>query len=295
MNFRSLLIIFCSSLLLLPPNAHSKSLFSGIFKKDKAQKIETPAEPVQLSALRIVVNVPARTLKFYRGEKLISDHKVAVGEPNFPSPIGQRLMNRIVWNPWWIPPKKISQWAEAYEDTPPGAENPLGPVKMDIQDLYYIHGNNDPISIGHAVTHGCIRLLDDEAVIIARKIVKEAAPSMSLAKLDVSLGKNEENIVVLLDHPVIVDVLYELVELKNNKIYVYDDVYSQNGKPQHMIESALVSAGVPINKIRSQLLKRDLKFLKGQRELVFPFSKYVKNFKFQDLAANKPIIDSEAP
>jgi hypothetical protein len=50
---------------------------------------------------------------------------------------------------------------------PPGSRNraipgELGRFKLDLGDGYYIHGTPDAGSIGGALTHGCIRLADDD-------------------------------------------------------------------------------------------------------------------------------------
>jgi L,D-transpeptidase-like protein len=41
-------------------------------------------------------------------------------------------------------------------------EGELGRYALDLGDGYLIHGTSDPKSIGRAVTHGCIRLADDD-------------------------------------------------------------------------------------------------------------------------------------
>lgn len=46
-----------------------------------------------------------------------------------------------------------------------GAGNPLGARAMYLGNtVYRIHGTNAPETIGHAVSSGCIRLVNDEIV-----------------------------------------------------------------------------------------------------------------------------------
>jgi lipoprotein-anchoring transpeptidase ErfK/SrfK len=61
--------------------------------------------------------------------------------------------------------------AAPYKDgMPGGTNNPLGARALYIYspkgvDTHYrIHGTNDPPSIGHAVSSGCIRMLDQDAI-----------------------------------------------------------------------------------------------------------------------------------
>jgi hypothetical protein len=46
----------------------------------------------------------------------------------------------------------------------------LGPYALDLGDGYLIHGTDDPSSVGRAVTHGCIRLADDDIAWLFRHI-----------------------------------------------------------------------------------------------------------------------------
>jgi L,D-transpeptidase ErfK/SrfK len=48
---------------------------------------------------------------------------------------------------------------------PPGPDNPLGEFAMRLgipKGAYLIHGTNNPIAVGMAVTHGCIRMYPDD-------------------------------------------------------------------------------------------------------------------------------------
>ena len=52
---------------------------------------------------------------------------------------------------------------------PPGPDNPLGARAMYLfaggrDTLYRIHGTNEPRSIGHAASSGCIRMLNEEVI-----------------------------------------------------------------------------------------------------------------------------------
>jgi L,D-transpeptidase ErfK/SrfK len=48
---------------------------------------------------------------------------------------------------------------------PPGPDNPLGDRALRLaagQGTYLIHGTNNPIAVGLAVTHGCIRMYPED-------------------------------------------------------------------------------------------------------------------------------------
>jgi lipoprotein-anchoring transpeptidase ErfK/SrfK len=80
---------------------------------------------------------------------------------------------KAVW-PTWTPPAEMvarDPSARPYADgMPGGTNNPLGARALYIytpqgtDSLYRVHGTNDPPSIGHAVSSGCIRLLDQDII-----------------------------------------------------------------------------------------------------------------------------------
>ena len=46
-----------------------------------------------------------------------------------------------------------------------GIDNPLGARAMYLAGtLYRIHGSNEPDTIGHAVSSGCIRMTNDDVI-----------------------------------------------------------------------------------------------------------------------------------
>jgi L,D-transpeptidase ErfK/SrfK len=73
-------------------------------------------------------------------------------------------------NPTWYPPESVrKEHAEAGDplpaSVPSGPDNPLGLFAMRLaagKGTYLIHGTNNPIAVGLAVTHGCIRMYPDD-------------------------------------------------------------------------------------------------------------------------------------
>ncbi|HEY7233847.1 MAG TPA: L,D-transpeptidase family protein, partial [Gemmatimonadaceae bacterium] len=65
-------------------------------------------------------------------------------------------------------------WARDETYQPPGAPaNPMQGVKIYFRAPdYFIHGTNDPDSIGEAASHGCIRMNVSDAIHLARRIIR---------------------------------------------------------------------------------------------------------------------------
>jgi lipoprotein-anchoring transpeptidase ErfK/SrfK len=121
--------------------------------------------------LRLEVSRSARTLRVYENGQPVRTFGVAVGRPSHPTPEGSYTTGDIEWNPSWTPPKDQA-WARDRTYQPPGAAaNPMQAVKIYFKAPYYfIHGTNDPGSIGEAASHGCIRMTPDDATDLAHMI-----------------------------------------------------------------------------------------------------------------------------
>ncbi len=116
----------------------------------------------------IVINIPQRMLFYFRGGRLIRFYPVALGRPDWPTPMGQFRIVMKEENPTWEVPKSIQEEmrreGKAVETwVPPGPDNPLGKYWLGLSiGGYGIHGTIAPASIYHFQTHGCIRLHPDD-------------------------------------------------------------------------------------------------------------------------------------
>ncbi len=99
---------------------------------------------------RIVVIIPDRKLALIEDGRVVKTYRVAVGAAVSPSPAGEfKIAHRIPHPTYYAPGVVI----------PPGKENPLGTRWLGLtQKGYGIHGTNQPHSISHRASHGCIRM-----------------------------------------------------------------------------------------------------------------------------------------
>ena len=104
----------------------------------------------------IVINLPVFTLFLYEQGQLLRTYPIAVGRVVAPTQLGETTITNKVVNPTYYPP----QWyAKGLEPIPPGPDNPVGTRWLGLGfPGYGIHGTNDPLSIGKAVSQGCIRM-----------------------------------------------------------------------------------------------------------------------------------------
>jgi lipoprotein-anchoring transpeptidase ErfK/SrfK len=132
---------------------------------------DPPAVSFDGAALRMVIDLSERKLYVEEDGRRIQFYNVAVGTPQHPTPRGSFTVLRMIWNPRWVPPD--SEWARDEKIREPGdPKNPMGRVKIFVREpTYYIHGTNAANSIGTAASHGCIRMLNDDVVELARLFI----------------------------------------------------------------------------------------------------------------------------
>ena len=103
-----------------------------------------------LTTRRIVISIPDHRLALVESGRVLKVYPTAVGASITPTPTGSyRIIQRIP-NPTWYTRGRV---------VPPGKSNPLGTRWLGISVKGYgIHGTNNPSSIGHNASHGCIRM-----------------------------------------------------------------------------------------------------------------------------------------
>jgi len=105
-------------------------------------------------ARRIVVSIPDRKLAVLEAGRVVKIFPTAVGAPKSPSPIGSYTIVLRLTDPTWYGKGKI---------VPPGKSSPIGTRWLGLSVKGYgIHGTNNPKSIGHNASHGCIRLRNQD-------------------------------------------------------------------------------------------------------------------------------------
>jgi len=123
----------------------------------------------------IVVNLPEHRLYYFpkpkKGETpQVITYPVSIGKMDWSTPLGKTRVIDKRKNPTWSPPESVRKEHEERGDPLPaivkaGPDNPLGAfaMRLDIHPgAYLIHGTNNPIAVGMAITHGCIRMYPED-------------------------------------------------------------------------------------------------------------------------------------
>ncbi len=137
-----------------------------------------------LAAGSILVRTKERKLYFILPQGQAIAYKVGVGREGF-SWSGKNIISRKAQWPIWRPPAEMIKREQALGHIIPammlgGPENPLGARALYLGDTdFRIHGTDKPWSIGHAVSSGCIRMLNEhvselyDLVQVGAKVVVE--------------------------------------------------------------------------------------------------------------------------
>jgi lipoprotein-anchoring transpeptidase ErfK/SrfK len=140
------------------------SVLAGVLVASRAR------HPAELAAVRLAVDLSERRLYVLEGGEVVKTYPVAVGRRSNPTPTGTFRTGRIEWDPDWTPPPR--EWAKGLKPRKAGdPRNPMQGVKIYFREpWYYIHGTNDPGSIGTAASRGCVRMRPADAIALAHRI-----------------------------------------------------------------------------------------------------------------------------
>jgi len=130
-----------------------------------------PALPLE-KAPRIVVDLSDRQVFLYRGDQLLTTYPVAVGQKGWETPTGSFKVIHRRMNPEWKHPIT----GEVIQS---GADNPLGTRWIgfwsDGRSEVGFHGTNQVELIGQAVSHGCLRMHNQDVEALYQQ-VSEGTP-----------------------------------------------------------------------------------------------------------------------
>ncbi|MBS9722600.1 L,D-transpeptidase [Tianweitania sp. BSSL-BM11] len=130
------------------------------------------AYPTKLKPGSVVVDTPARRLYFILDDGRAIRYAISVGRAGLALSGGATVGRKAKW-PTWTPTANMMRREARYKayagGLPGGPTNPLGARAMYLyrqgrDTMFRIHGTNQPKSIGHAMSSGCIRMLNHDVI-----------------------------------------------------------------------------------------------------------------------------------
>jgi lipoprotein-anchoring transpeptidase ErfK/SrfK len=133
----------------------------------------------------VVVDTSKHFLYLVEGSNRAIRYGVGVGRVGFQWSGIHHVSRKAEWPDWRPPPEMIGRQPYLPRFMAGGPGNPLGARALYIgQTVYRLHGTNQPQTIGHAVSSGCIRLTNPDIidlysrVPIGTKVVVQHAPRL---------------------------------------------------------------------------------------------------------------------
>ena len=113
--------------------------------------------------------------------KLLAFYVATIGSEHDPLPLGNWKILGVAHNPVFHYSANLFWDAhnpDEKAEIKPGPNNPVGPVWIDLSKEHYgIHGTPEPALVGHATSHGCIRLTNWDAMELA-SMVRPGTPAI---------------------------------------------------------------------------------------------------------------------
>ena len=168
----------------------------------------------------VIVNLPERGAYLFRHHTYEGFFPCAIGRGGrFATPTGDTRIICKVRNPTWTPPS----WSEIKKPIPEGPDDPLGDrwIGLGFSGIG-MHGTNEPMSVGEAVSHGCMRMYPS----VVRRLFPRVAVGMP------------------------VRIVYEPIKIgfdpqtRQLFVQIFPDVYHRIPDLQEALEQKLQSAGL---------------------------------------------------
>ncbi len=136
-----------------------KSSSSGAYEKQEVFFRTTEAPGT------IIIDTKGRFLYLVQGNNRALRYGIGVGRDGFTWSGLQKIARKQEWPDWRPPPEMIERQPYLPRFMAGGPGNPLGARAMYLGGtVYRIHGTNQPQTIGHAVSSGCFRLVNDDVI-----------------------------------------------------------------------------------------------------------------------------------
>ena len=119
----------------------------------------------------IVINTITRHLYLIMPGQQALRYGVGVGRPGFEWAGIHHITRMAEWPDWTPPEEMMKRVAHLPRHMDGGPDNPLGARALYLgSTLYRIHGSNEPWTIGHAVSSGCIRMRNQDIIDLYQRV-----------------------------------------------------------------------------------------------------------------------------
>jgi lipoprotein-anchoring transpeptidase ErfK/SrfK len=119
----------------------------------------------------IIIDTSERFLYLIQPNNIALRYGIGVGRDGFQWSGLLRISRKAEWPDWTPPQEMIERQPYLPRWMAGGPGNPMGARALYLGNtVYRIHGTNAPDTIGHAVSSGCFRLVNDEIVDLFERV-----------------------------------------------------------------------------------------------------------------------------
>ncbi len=119
----------------------------------------------------IIINTQTFHLYLIMPDGQALRYGVGVGKPGFEWAGVHQITRMAEWPAWTPPAEMMKRVANLPSHMDGGPDNPLGARALYLgSTLYRIHGSNEPWTIGHAVSSGCIRMRNQDIMDLYQRV-----------------------------------------------------------------------------------------------------------------------------
>lgn len=236
--------------------------------------------------LKITLNVPSFLMTLWQDGKEVKTYRVGVGMKDYPIYVGMREASSVIWNPVWIPP--ASDWVEGSKTVkagdvilPTDPRNPLGRIKIPLGLGYLIHQAKGTQDLGNLVSHGCVRVLENDLDDLTKKIV--AARALPVTNEQIAAAKtNKKTLEAEIAPPIPVEITYDTMVVEAKRLHIYPDVYARGKNTVENLRAELASDNVDTKRLSDATLKKMLASAVSKKQFVVSLASLEKGTVLRD-------------
>ena len=155
----------------MEPDRYPNAVFAPAPRDDVTSDAAQPARlqrqvvdyPTREAAGTVVIDTPNTYLYLVLGGGKALRYGIGVGREGFTWSGVETISRTAEWPDWFPPAEMIARQPYLPRFMAGGPGNPLGARALYLGNTQYrIHGTNDPTTIGHQVSSGCIRLTNED-------------------------------------------------------------------------------------------------------------------------------------
>ncbi len=145
-------------------SSYARDSYEGAEQGDRFRR-QVVDYPSREPAGTVIVDTPHTYLYYVLGNGKAIRYGIGVGRDGFTWSGTETVSRKAEWPDWTPPPEMIARQPYLPRFMAGGLSNPLGARAMYLGNtIYRIHGTNAPETIGHNVSSGCIRLVNEDVM-----------------------------------------------------------------------------------------------------------------------------------